>query len=178
MSDQIERARLLATFVHLGQKRQDGEDYINHPQRMVNEYIKTVRTDDELLEADYELLGEECLVLTEEQEDIICDIWMHDTIEDAPIKWEMNDFILNIFGYDIWNIVIRLTHDKSLESYNEYIERVSLNTQALQIKFLDMTDNTSYPIPEKQWLKYRRACILLRETGIEIPPILKERLKV
>jgi len=34
-TDKIERAKLLATFIHLGKKRRNGEDYIIHPERMV-----------------------------------------------------------------------------------------------------------------------------------------------
>jgi len=36
MSDKVKRAELLPGFVHLGQKRQDGEDYIKHCERIVH----------------------------------------------------------------------------------------------------------------------------------------------
>ncbi len=159
MSDKIKRAQLLAEFVHFGQKRSNGEDYINHCYRVAqdNGYFMGHKKEDE---------------------DIICAAFLHDCIEDAPIKWEMNDFILNVFGYDIWDIVITLTHDPKLESYNEYFIKVFDHPKAGQIKWADMIDNTHHPIPEKQWLKYRRVCILLREKGIEIPKILQERLKL
>lgn len=167
----IERAKLLAQFVHLGQKRQDGEDYINHCERVANSlfqkfsygHMKGIGLSENL---------------TEEEENIICAAYLHDCIEDADIKLEMNDFIFNAFGYDIWNLVIKLTYDSKLGSYNEYIELVSQFPEALQIKFLDLIDNTSYSIPKKQWQKYHDACVFLCGKGIEIPKILQMRLKI
>ena len=148
------RAELLARFVHFNQKRQDNEPYINHCERVAHQVS----------------------LLESATEDMICAAWLHDCIEDADLIMEMNDFIFNVFGYDIWDIVITLTHDPVLGSYIDYIKRVSQHPQALQIKFLDMIDNTSYNIPPEQWGKYHRAIIFLREKGIEIPAILKERL--
>jgi len=164
MYKKIHQAELLATFVHYGQKRQDGEDYINHPKRLITTYLNQMIENDD--------------PFTEEQINIICAIWLHDCIEDAPINWEMNDFILKVFGYDIWDIVIRLTHDLKLETYNEYIARVFQHPTAWQIKWLDMIDNTSYPIPEKQKIKYKDACIYLMTHSVTVPDILIERLEL
>lgn len=172
----IEQAKLLATFIHYGQKRQDGEDYINHPERMVINYIRSISGCEYYCVDGIDL--DDLPTLTEEQHNIVCAIWLHDVIEDAPIKWEMNNFILNVFGYDIWDIVIRLTHDTKLESYNEYIAEVFQHSVAWQIKWLDMIDNTSYAIPEKQKTKYKDACIYLMTHGVIIPNILIERLEL
>ena len=171
MSNKIERARLLATFIHMGQKRQDGEDYINHPKRMVEEYKNIICGGKELRVV--------APALTSEQEDIICAIWLHDTIEDADRKVITNEFIYEWFGEKIWKIVIHLTHFNKIEqSYLMYMEKVIRDPIALQIKWLDMIDNTSYKIPEKQWNKYRNAIIHLISLGITVPNILCERLKI
>jgi (p)ppGpp synthase/HD superfamily hydrolase len=177
MIDKIEHARLLATFVHFGQRRQDGEDYIDHPKRMVFEYLKTIRNElyphDDMGETSIDNIMRH---LNEQQINVICAIWLHDTIEDAPIEWGMNGFIFQTFGYDIWDIVIILTHDMKLESYNEYITRVFQHPIAWQIKLVDMIDNTSYEIPAKQKTKYKDAVIILMMHGVIVPQILKDRL--
>ncbi len=175
MIDKTERARLLATLVHLGQKRQDGEDYINHCKRIVS-MISHNHTVEKCSKCH---VSPGCYFTCEQRDvDLICAAWLHDCIEDAPIIWEMNDVILHMFGYDIWDIVITLTHDKKIESYNDYITRVFRHPIAWQIKWMDMEDNTNYDIPDKQKTKYRDACLLLICHGIKVPEILKERLNL
>ncbi len=175
MSDKIKRAELLAGFVHLGQKRQDGEDYINHPRRIVDAYLRS-------LKEECDLVNRDDTPFTPEQEDIICAAWLHDTIEDykwIKLKTSPISFIIDsTFGEKVGELVFLLTHFKEHETYNEYIESISKNPQALQIKWADMIDNTSYPIPEKQRTKYRDACIHLQKKGVVVPDILLERLHI
>jgi hypothetical protein len=153
----------------MGQKRRDGEDYIRHPERMVFKYIRSISGNREYQPGDI-------IHISPEQGNMICAIWLHDCIEDAPIEWGMNEFISTVFGYDIWDIVIKLTHDPKLETYNEYISQLFKHEVAWQIKWLDMIDNTSYAIPDKQRTKYKDACIYLMVHGVTVPPILMERL--
>jgi (p)ppGpp synthase/HD superfamily hydrolase len=169
---------LLARFVHFSQKRSDGEDYINHPYRMVLKYIRSI-PDNKYYMVRYNPNEDQepIAILTKEQKDIVCAIWLHDTIEDADPQLYMNEFILTAFGYDVWNIVIRLTHDLKLESYNEYIAHVFQHDIAWKIKWLDMEDNTSYP-RDPQRNKYQEACTMLALHGVEIPTIIKERLNI
>jgi (p)ppGpp synthase/HD superfamily hydrolase len=185
MSDKIERARLLAEFVHFGQKRQDGEDYINHPQRVVNIYIETFVGKPQKM-FPFAQSKKPIMNLTLEQENLICAAWLHDTVEDyknefcKALKYDPIPIIIRgTFGNDIANLISILTHLPD-ESYNEYMEVVSQNPEALTIKWADMIDNTSYPIPKKQWEKYRSALIHLIGLGnpISIPSILTERLEL
>jgi (p)ppGpp synthase/HD superfamily hydrolase len=159
MTDKINRAKLLANFVHYNQKRRDGEPYIKHCERVA--------------EAVGYVLGFKL-----SNENIICAAFLHDCVEDADPNLNMNDFILTSFGYDIWDIVITLTHDKKLESYNQYIERVFKHDVAWKIKWADMIDNTSYKTTKKQMIKYKDACIFLMMHGVTVPPILIERLGI
>jgi len=161
MSNKIKKAESLARFVHEGQKRGDGENYIKHCERVVDETRKYIYSHFES---------------KEQSENLICAAWLHDCIEDADLKLEMNDFILKAFGYDIWDIVATLTHDPKLESYNQYIEGVFKHPTAWQIKWLDMIDNTSYKTTKKQIIKYKDACTHLMIHGVTVPPILIERL--
>lgn len=171
MSDKVKRAELLARFVHLGQKRQDGEDYIKHCERIVHKLASDF-FDNNLSTTN------EALPFTTDQEDMICAAWLHDCIEDANPDLCMNDFILAAFGYDVWDIVIRLTHDEYLQTYDQYMEEVFKHPIAWQIKWLDMIDNTSYNVPKRQWEKYRSACIMLSLHNVTVPDILKNRLKL
>lgn len=161
MSDKIKRAEMLARFVHEGQKRQDGEKYINHCIRIVDriqksEWIHSYHND--------------------VVEDIICVAWLHDAVEDCEDRYLMHNLIKSYFGNHVHDLVHTLTHWNG--DYNPYIEKVSRNSQALQIKWADMIDNTSYPIPEKQRRKYRDACIHLQKKGVVVPDILLERLHI
>jgi len=173
MTDKIERAKLLAQFVHMGQKRQDKEEYINHCSRVV--------------ESVNDMIGYK-------DEDLICAAWLHDCLEDCKDSYYLHAIMMGYFGVDVTKLVTTLTHitpnkgsyDEDAGrclSYNEYIERVAQNSEALQIKFADMIDNTSYPIPDKQKAKYRSAVMHLIELGktnksILIPVILLERLNI
>lgn len=170
--ERIKRAELLARFVHFNQKRQDGQEYITHPERMVLSYIRTITNFPRLewADIDYKLL-----TLTEENIIIICGIWMHDIKEDAEFPKVIMLMLDTYFEGDICDLVDVLTH-RSYESYNTYISQIFRNPIAWKIKWLDMEDNTSYCIPPKQKKKYTDACIMLMSHGVIIPDIIKERL--
>ena len=168
--DKIKQAELLARFVHCGQKRQDGEDYIEHPARLVEVYKRRLKEECDLVNRDDS-------PYTETQIDIICARWLHDCLEDCEDRLGVQHIIGNYFSsYTMWLVAV-LTHEK-YESYNEYIERLSQYRDALDIKWNDMIDNTSYKIPKKQYEKYRNAVIFLQTKGIEVPDILLERLNI
>lgn len=154
MSDKIEHARLLAQFVHFKQRRQDGEPYINHCERVAYQVsLSELATGDMIIAA-----------------------WLHDTIEDGERGVE--NIISTYFSPRVFELVHILTHLFKKHTYNKYIGMVSEDPQALQIKWNDMIDNTSYSIPQTQFLKYREACMLLQQQGFDIPSILKERLRL
>jgi len=167
-NDKIERARLLATFIHLGQRRSDGEDYIKHCERIVHKLASDF-FDSNLATTN------EALPLTQEQEDMICAAWLHDTVEDSPMGRQLFIVINAYFGPHVTTLISLLTHDEE-ETYNEYIAMIAKHPEALQIKWLDMIDNTSYNIPKKQWEKYRNACLMLMLSRVTVPDILVERL--
>jgi len=173
MNSKIGLAKGIAHIVHEGQKRQDGEDYINHCARIVKDLQKHFNNDCKVNCDCPTSCDETC---KKERHDMICAAWLHDCIEDADLELEMNDYVLKVFGYDIWDIVIALTHDKKLELYNNYITKVFQHPNAWIIKWLDMIDNTTYNIPVKQKEKYRDACIHLLVHGVTVPAILRYRL--
>lgn len=175
--NKIEQAELLARFVHFGQKRQDGEDYIEHCKRIAERVDcavtrKVTGCFVEGYDTNLKIRNPK-----EVHDDMVCAAWLHDCIEDFSNPHIIKNLIKESFGEKIYDLVELLTHHPSL-SYNEYITVVARYPQALQIKWIDMIDNTSYAIPEKQWNKYRDACLFLQKKGIDIPSILKERLKI
>lgn len=83
MIDLIKLAESIAWNVHNGQKRWDGEEYINHPQRVAE------------------------LVDTDELKIIA---WLHDVLEDTNITV---DYLDKHFSSDITNSIIALTRRKT-----------------------------------------------------------------
>ena len=149
------QAEKLAEFFHCGQKRRDGEDFIEHPRR-VAKAIKDLGYD----------------------EDLICASWLHD-LEDFRFLGVVLPLIDKVFGYKVFGLVLLLTHVPKGMPYNDYIYNIAkTSNDAMVIKWQDMIDNTTDHIPERQSEKYRGACSFLHSKGIEIPGILKERLKI
>ena len=169
MSNKIKQAKLLAQFIHEGQLRQDGEDYINHCERVAIEIYSLL----------FSKMGKEKKedFPNKDETNMICAAWLHDILEDGKDYDSLNMLIFIYFGSDIHHLVHILTHNKK-DTYIQYIEKVSRNPEALQIKWIDMWDNCSYHIPSKQELKYKNACLYLQSKGIEVPNRLKERLKI
>ncbi len=150
------QAEKLAEFIHCGQKRFGGEDYIEHPRRVAEALKK---------------LGY--------GEDVVCAAWMHD-LEDFQFSGPMFSIINQIFGEKVFGFVMLLSRmNVSYVSYEDYVYNIAKTSEdALAIKWQDMIDNTNNNIPKRQWEKYRNACQFLRSKGIEIPEILKKRLKI
>lgn len=149
-----EQAEKLAEFIHFGEKRRGGEDFIEHPRR-VAKAIKGLGYD----------------------EDVVCASMLHDA-ENYPYLNIILSLIDKVFGSKVLGLVILLTFTKGT-SYDDYIYYIAKNSQeAMAIKWQDMIDNTTDIIPEKQFEKYRNTCLFLKSNGILIPEILKERLKL
>ncbi len=64
---------------------------------------------------------------------------LHDTVEDTDTTI---DEIQGLFGPAVAAAVEALTHRKG-ESYVQYIERVKMNPDAIQVKLADIADNLS-----------------------------------
>jgi len=73
-------------------------------------------------------------VFTEKQKAIAL---LHDTIEDTETTYEE---IKEAFGFEIAQAVWLLTKQKE-ESYEDYIQRVKSNPDAIAVKIADISDN-------------------------------------
>lgn len=149
------QAEKLAEFIHCGQKRRNGEDFVEHPRRVANAIKK---------------LGY--------GGDVVCASWLHD-VEDFQFLGEMFRIIDNIFGYKTFGLVLLLTHVPKDTPYNDYIYKIAeISNEAMAIKWQDMVDNTNDNIPKRQWEKYRGACLFLQSKEVEVPEILMKRLRI
>lgn len=153
MSLLIERARLIAKMVHLDETRRGGEPYYTHCDAVEN--------------------GVELMC-----ENTKCAAQMHDVLENTKNPDLIRNILTEYFPPEVSFLVETLTHDKNIY-YSRYIDIISNNPKALTIKISDMLDNTKDAnLPEKQFNKYREACLQIIAKGKIIPEILKERLNI
>jgi len=157
-SELLKRAELLARFVHMGQKRHDGSDYVNNHQAYMVEWIIAKWIKEGVLKDRYSL--------SDEQVDVLCAIWLHDVFEDCG--WQnrigIHQVVANYFNPTTVHIMAVLTHEKH-ETYREYFERITEFPLALEVKWADMVSNTSKNTPEKQMKKYQDALIHIISIG-------------
>ena len=122
----ITKARIYAAMKHAGQKRKNGDDFINHPFRVadyVNYYFNDLENKDDLLIASY----------------------LHDIIEDTEATYD--DLISN-FNITIANLVNELTNNKEIKNKigkTKYLQMKMLlmTDDALNIKLCDRLDNVT-----------------------------------
>lgn len=107
----LEKAIAIAVEAHRGQIDKAGKPYILHPMRVM-------------------------LAGTNEDE-MICGI-LHDVIEDTPVSIEM--LAAEGFSDTILDALQFLTHDRTVP-YSEYIQAMTQNPLAVQVKLYDLHDN-------------------------------------
>lgn len=106
-----ERALQLATNAHAGQKRNNGEDYIEHCKRVASNFDAIERAKTVAV--------------------------LHDILEDTPVSFNE---LLDLFGPATAEKVARLTHNKE-DSYLDYILCVREDELATRVKLADIADN-------------------------------------
>jgi (p)ppGpp synthase/HD superfamily hydrolase len=109
----VEDAIILAARAHRGQRypSPEGEPYIFHPLRVMIEFIDPV---DQMAAV------------------------LHDIVEDTDR--EIRDLAHDGFPTDVVTAIDCLTH-RSSESYDDYIERLSVNNVARRVKIIDLRLN-------------------------------------
>jgi len=107
----LEQAISIASLAHQGQLDKGGEPYILHPLRVM-------------------------MKLKDEKQRIVA--VLHDVIEDTKVT-DMN-LIIQGLEIDLINVILTLTRNKN-ESYDEYINRISKDEFAIQVKLADLEDN-------------------------------------
>jgi len=123
--DFLRRVELLAREGHKGQTRKDGEDFINHPARVV-----------------YNLLCRSAQYMNSEEFHVLIALgWLHDLIEDTDFTLEEIEVL---YGKEISSRLDLLTK-RDNEDYYEYGERIiqSNDTLVYLVKLCDLGDNLS-----------------------------------
>lgn len=129
----IIKAYNLAAKAHLNQKRNDGEDYINHPIRVALRCIESIS-------ADYDLWSDIPEVISRDVQVAL----MHDVVENTSVT--IGDIINEGFSAYVVDLLITLTRSKNI-TYSQYISDIiwgnSYPVSACTIKIADIADN--YP---------------------------------
>lgn len=94
-------------------------------------------------------------------EDLLCAAYLHDILEDTDIDEAV---IYHIFGYKILDIVRCLT--KYSTNYEEYIEQLVTNSDAILVKYCDTLANLTQSVDDgnvKRIGKYTKQLELLAD---------------
>lgn len=156
----------LAADVHRGQMDKAGQPYILHALAVMERA------------RDYYLAKSDGWKV----ENIMIAAVLHDTLEDMEGEntWDrgrLRDRIYQEFGDEVYAAVDALTKYPTLESYDEYLNRVEKNWIARIVKIADLSHNLdAMRIPSgkigeyefKRWDKYHRA--LVRLIRVEVHP--------
>ncbi|KAL9644455.1 hypothetical protein ABK040_016582 [Willaertia magna] len=101
LSPLVEKALQFATLKHVNQKRSNGDNYIVHPTRVMEQVSHFFSSSFNGLEQQNELKEQELINLQ-------CAALLHDTLEDTETSVEE---LNTLFGEEITKIVIGLTSD-------------------------------------------------------------------
>jgi (p)ppGpp synthase/HD superfamily hydrolase len=112
LSDLLEKAIVLATAAHAGQRDRYGRPYLLHPLHLMLQ----MDTDEERIVA-----------------------ILHDVVEDSETTLE--DLSAAGFPPRLVHAVGLLTHDKATESYGAYIARLKQDPLARRVKLADLKHN-------------------------------------
>lgn len=132
-------------YAHRNQKRENGEDYAEHPSRCLQIYqdIMGIKPHD-MFCIDEKLMRQLAIPYDGVQE--VC--LLHDVIEDSDLSFEDVASIFkecggeNHFNTYIADALKRITHDKTMP-YNDYIEICAQNPISALAKMIDMEDNSN-----------------------------------
>lgn len=110
-------ADAISEYIHHGQLDKQGRPIIEHIRRVYQKCVAAGLDQDQLLAA-----------------------ILHESLEDAADKIDIHTITL-LFGSPVRDLVLALTRRPGIETYRQYIQRVSLNPRAIPIKLADLTDN-------------------------------------
>ena len=100
-------------------------------------------------------------------EDEVCVALLHDVVEDTDITFE--DLRSHGFPESVMSALALLTHDDRVE-YEDYIERIKINSLAVKVKLSDLRHNRNLTrLPSSDWsrdhlkrfIKYGEAILIL-----------------
>jgi (p)ppGpp synthase/HD superfamily hydrolase len=143
MTSSVYLAMEIMEYAHRNQKRENGEDYANHPARCLTAYRELIGIGpdgDRVMDKDimiknrvpFDGVQEVCL--------------LHDVVEDTEFTLDdVREIYVecgfeNYFDIYIKDALERITHDKAVD-YGEYIKICLKNPISALVKMIDMEDN-------------------------------------
>jgi len=143
------RAIFIAAREHLNVKDKGGNAYILHPMRIT---MRLRTTDEELMSIAI----------------------LHDVVEDSKVTFE--DLINEGFSTRVVNALRLLTHQKGV-SYDDYIDNMKDNLDALLVKREDLRDNSDINrlkgLEDKDFERMRK----YQRSFVKVKAYIKEHLK-
>jgi len=150
----------IAEYAHRDQKRENGEEYVNHPYRCLaiyREFVGIVPNEYDCIDVD--LLYEYNIPFEGVQELSL----LHDVVEDSDFTVDEIGEIFdecdlgNYFDVHIRKPLELITHDKN-DDYEEYILKCSKHPSSALVKMIDMQDNVNaFTLSSYDKDKYERA---------------------
>lgn len=143
MTSSVYLAMEIMEYAHRNQKRENGEDYANHPNRCLTTYRELIGIGpdgDRVMDKD--LLYNNSVPFDGVQE--VC--LLHDVVEDTEFTLDdVRDIYVECgfekyFDMYIKDALERITHNKSVD-YGEYIKICLKNPISALVKMIDMEDN-------------------------------------
>jgi len=107
----LQRALEIAVTAHKGQTQKNGSPYVIHPLRL--------------------------MFSVDSNEAKMCAV-LHDVVEDT--YWELDELKAEGFSQDVLEALDCLTHQEGV-NYEVYIEKISSNRLATEVKLADLKDN-------------------------------------
>ncbi len=143
MTSSVNLAMEIMEYAHRNQKRENGEDYANHPARCLKTYRELIGIGpdgDRVMDKD--LLYHNSVPFDGVQE--VC--LLHDVVEDTELTLnDVRDIYVECgfekyFDMYIKDALQRITHDKTVD-YGKYIKICLKNPISALVKMIDMEDN-------------------------------------
>ena len=142
-SSSVYLAMEIMEYAHRNQKRENGEDYAEHPSRVLENYRKLVG----IKPNDYFCIDEDMMAHNLIPYDGVQEVCLlHDVIEDTDFTIEELREIYIECGFEqyfdlyIEDALRKITHDKSID-YGEYIKICLKNPISAIVKMMDLQDN-------------------------------------
>ena len=142
-SSSVYLAMEIMEYAHRNQKRENGEDYAEHPSRVLENYRKLVG----IKPNDYFCIDEDMMAHNLIPYDGVQEVCLlHDVIEDTDFTIEELREIYIECGFEkyfdlyIEDALRKITHDKSMD-YGEYIKICLKNPISAIVKMMDLQDN-------------------------------------
>lgn len=143
MTSSVYLAMEIMEYAHRNQKRENGEDYANHPARCLTTYRELIGIGpdgDRIMDKD--LMIKNNVPFDGVQE--VC--LLHDVVEGTEFTLDdVRDIYMecgfeNYFDMYIKDALERITHDKTVD-YGDYIKICLKNPISALVKLIDMEDN-------------------------------------